>query len=159
MTELDLNADIIQVSDITERVEELDDELDSLKQDVEDLTEEATEAEGEEDYDAAIEARDKAEKALRAWTEEWGEELAKLKALLEELCGYGGDHQWNGDWYPQMLIDKEYFVDYAEQLVKDIGDVADNVPSYVVIDWKATADNLLADYSEVEIEGRTYYYR
>ena len=33
------------------------------------------------------------------------------------------------------------------------------IPSYIEIDWDATADNLKVDYSEIEIDGDTYFYR
>ena len=87
------------------------------------------------------------------------DELATLEAILEELKGYGGDEQWRGDWYPVTLIKDDYFVDYCQDLVSDIGDMPSEIPSYLVIDWDATADNMKQDYSSVEIDGTTYQYR
>lgn len=87
------------------------------------------------------------------------EEALILGKLLDELKGYGGDEQWRGDWYPVTLIRETYFAEYAEDLVRDIGDLPREIPSYIEIDWEATAKNLLGDYSDVEIDGVTYYYR
>lgn len=87
------------------------------------------------------------------------EELAKLQALLDEVKGRGGGEQWRGDWYPISFIRDSYFTEYAEDLVKDIGDMPQEIPSYIAIDWEATARNIQQDYSSVEFDGETYWYR
>jgi hypothetical protein len=111
--------DIINVSSLTERFEELEDDP------------------SEDDAD----------------------EFKKLKELLDELEGNGGDEKWRGNWYPGYLIRESHFVDYCKELCADIGDIPENIPDYIVIDWKATSANLKVDYSEVEIDGNTYLYR
>lgn len=87
------------------------------------------------------------------------EELAALSAILAELVGYGGDEQWRGDWYPVTLIDDAYFVDYAQDMLADCGVIPRDLPHYIEIDWRGTARNIQTDYSSVEINGRTYWYR
>jgi hypothetical protein len=91
--------------------------------------------------------------------EEEQEELQTIEALLESLKGCGGDEQWEGAWYPATLIRDDYFVTYARELVSDIGDIPRDIPSYIEIDWEATAKNIRMDYSSVEIDGVTYWYR
>lgn len=86
------------------------------------------------------------------------DEYKMLSTLLDELRGNGGDEQWRGDWYPVTLIRDSHFTDYAEQLIEDIGDHGD-LPGYIVIDWEATARNIRVDYSSVEFDGVTYWYR
>ena len=86
-------------------------------------------------------------------------ELVKLLELLGDMKGYGGDEQWRGDWYPVTLIRDSYFVEAMQQLCEDIGDFPNGVPTYYVIDWEATAENLRADYSSVMFDGVTYWYR
>jgi antirestriction protein len=93
------------------------------------------------------------------YTAEDAEELKALQALLSDLKGNGGDEQWRGDWYPVSLIREDYFVDYCQELLEDIGDIPKGLPGYIVIDWEATAENLKADYSTVDFDGQTYYYR
>lgn len=87
------------------------------------------------------------------------DEYVQLQGLLDELKGYGGDEQWRGDWYPITLIRDSHFTDAMQELCEDIGDFPDGIPSYYVIDWEATASNLRVDYSSVEFDGVTYWYR
>lgn len=88
------------------------------------------------------------------------EEYATIKSLLEDVCGYGGDHQWRGDWYPVTFIADHHFQEYAQELAEDIGaiDKAANWPNNC-IDWERAARELQSDYSSVEIDGTTYWYR
>ena len=88
------------------------------------------------------------------------EELQTLENLLEELKGCGGDEQWEGDWYPITLIRDSYFEDYAEELANDIGAINSEAswPNNC-IDWERAARELQQDYSSVEFDGVTYWYR
>lgn len=134
--------DIIDVRDVITRVEELRDERDSFVIGAPD----GTETEAPEQW-----AAENADEAA---------ELAQLEELLSDLCGYGGDEQWDGDWYPITLIRDSYFTDAMQELCEDIGDMPrDGFPAYMVIDWEATAKNLQVDYSSVEFDGVTYWYR
>ena len=90
------------------------------------------------------------------------EELAeaqKINAILDDLCGYGGNVDWRGDWYPITLIRDSYFVEAMQELMQDIGDLPRNIPDYLAIDWEKTANNLRVDYSSIEIDGTDYWYR
>lgn len=87
------------------------------------------------------------------------QEYQAIKALLDELKGCGGDEEWRGDWYPLTLIKESYFEEYCEQLLEDIGDIPRDIPSYIVIDWEKTADNLRVDYSYVSFFDEDYLYR
>ena len=129
---LDLAADIIDVRDIIARVEELESILSNSNYDtsLDDLTQRVT--------------RD---------------ERDALAAILAELAGYGGDEEWRGDWYPSTLIDDSHFTDYARELLEECGTIPRDLPSWVEIDWQATARNVCMDYTPVEIDGRTYWYR
>lgn len=87
------------------------------------------------------------------------QELQTLSSIMDKLKGQGGDERWRGAWYPLTLIHENYFVEAMRELLEDIGDIPRELPSYIVIDWEATADNLRVDYSSVEIEGHTYWFR
>jgi hypothetical protein len=87
------------------------------------------------------------------------EELATLSIILGHLKGYSGDEQWRGDWYPITLICDSHFTDYAIELLEDCGDLPRNLPHYIAIDWEATARNIRVDYTAIEIDGQTYWYR
>jgi hypothetical protein len=86
-------------------------------------------------------------------------ELDQIEGLLDDLRGYGGDHQWKGSWYPVTLIRDSHFVDYCKELVVDIGDLPNDIPDYLCINWEGTANNLQVDYASVEWDGVTYWYR
>lgn len=131
MKETSNSAYTLDIRDIIERFEELESER-------EDLTEPDEIAE---------------------WDKDNGEEFTSLKTLLEELKGEGGDEQWRRDWYPVTLIRDSYFVDAMQELVQDVGDLPQEIPVYLEIDWEATAKNLQVDYSSVEYDGVTYWYR
>lgn len=120
-TFLDLTADIIDIRDIIERIEELE--------------------------------------TQEVFNDAHKEELRHLYAIIEDLKGNGGDEQWRGDWYPVTLIADGYFTEYAQELVSDIGDLPRDIPTYIEIDWEATARNIRMDYTSVEVDGFTYYYR
>lgn len=128
-TTLDLSADIIDIRDIIARVEELEQEREGL-----DI------ANPEQDADLAA-------------------EHCQLANILAELVGYGGDEQWRGDWYPVTLVCDSYFTTYARDLLEECGTIPRDLPSWVEIDWEATARNVRIDYTPVDINGRTYWYR
>lgn len=87
-------------------------------------------------------------------------ELAMLEGILSELAGYGGDEEFDGDWYPVQLIDESYFQEYAQELAEDCGVVDTNARWPMnCIDWEQATRELQVDYSSIEIRGFTYWYR
>ena len=151
MSTLDLSADIIDIRDIIERFEEIEADLLECFNEQQEIEGDDTQTDNPEDS------------AFLSWTEQTthddAEEYQQLKAILTELNGAGGDEQWRGDWYPLILIKDSYFTDYCMDLVQDIGDIPRDIPSYLVIDWDATADNLRYDYSETSIGDNDYLFR
>lgn len=88
------------------------------------------------------------------------EEYERLKTLLEDTAGYGGDHQWRGDWYPGSMIRHDYFPQYAEQFADDIGAInRDATWPLCHIDWDAAAESLKQDYRSITFDGTEYWYR
>lgn len=73
--------------------------------------------------------------------------------ILDELAGNGGDEEWQGKWYPVILIADWYFTTYAEDFAMDCFGVSDvaNWP-YNHIDWERAANELMIDYSEIIIK-------
>lgn len=84
-------------------------------------------------------------------------ELVELRGVLSDLAGYGGDEQFEGDWYPITLIKDSYFDTYMDDLLEDIGELPKDLPSYltIIVDY----DALQQDYGSVDIGGETYWYR
>ena len=86
-------------------------------------------------------------------------ELKALQSILDELKGNGGDEQWRGDWYPVTLIADSHFADYTREMLEDCGEIPSNLPHYIEVDWNATARNIRMDYTPIDIDGMTYWYR
>jgi hypothetical protein len=147
MSTLDLTADIIDVRDVIARYEELEPKQDALFKEFESTPEN----EGV-DYDYW-------KRNQIAYDEAEDEEFGLLGALLEELAGNGGDEEWRGEWYPITLIKDSYFIDYAEELVKDCGYISHDFPSWIAIDWWKTAEAVQEDYALVTVDDNDYWYR
>lgn len=152
------NDDVIDVRDIIERVEDLRGERDSGAQDYLDECE-AKGGEAEWDEGEAKWAEDNPEDAR---------ELAILEDFLSDLKGYGGDEQWEGDWYPVTLVNSDHFTEYAQELAEEMAEpgMRDASWPYRHIDWEAAANELQQDYSTADLkpmeeggEAATYYYR
>ncbi len=139
--------DLIDVRDIIARVEELEEE----RGDLQSATDDCDSAEQEREAIAALDAWNESDEAA---------ELATLSELLSDLAGCGGDEQWRGDWYPVTLVRDSHFTEYAQELADDIGamDTAATWP-HTCIDWEWAARELQMDYSSVEFDGVTYWYR
>lgn len=80
------------------------------------------------------------------------EELRLLKALQEECETCTSEFE-----YGTPLIRESHWVEYCEEMCRDIGDMPRDIPWYIEIDWEATADNIACDYSTVDYDGITYY--
>lgn len=57
------------------------------------------------------------------------------------------------------LIHENYFMEYCQEMLEDCGDLPKDLPSYIVIDWERTAENLRHDYTSIDYDGETYYVR
>jgi len=156
---------IIDSRDIIKRF----DELDSDKTDAETAIEDAREAlatyqaehpaiEGQDETQAESYLQEDlatAEKALEEWQDgPDGEEYTVLEKLIDQCEGYG-------DWrHGETLIADSYFETYAQELADEIGRI-DKRASWPLncIDWAQAADELKADYTEVDFDGSIYWMR
>lgn len=149
---------VIDSRDVIARIQELDDDRKSLA----DAVDEARAAMDDcpDTTDAVEHANDLARDLKRSLEnlEEWdnendAEELVALKALADN-----GEkiHDWK---HGVTMIHEDYFTEYCQELVVDIGDLPNNIPGYLVIDWEATARNLVQDYTTLDFAGQTYYAR
>jgi len=146
MKHLNLSASVIDSRDIIDRLETLQNDRQLLQDAVDDGPEEDVDGSGVDLLEECI-------CELKEWDEEFGEELK----ILQEVNSLGESvHDWEDG---VTLISEDYWVDYCQELCKDIGDIPDNIPGYLAIDWDQTADNIKHDYSVIEINGIDYYYR
>lgn len=144
---------VIDSRDVIARLEELKEERDDLELSVSEAQEALDEAH-DEDKEAEESEIETAQERLDDWDKDNGDELKALQTLNDEAEGYADD--WR---HGATLIREDHFPDYCQELLADIGDLPRNLPDYLVIDWDATADNLKADYTEVDFDGTTYLVR
>lgn len=81
--------------------------------------------------------------------------IMQVKALDSDLDGI----ESAASEEPTMILD-EHFEEYAQQLAEDLGLISDELkwPTYH-IDWKAAAESLAMDYSEVNFGSYIYLIR
>lgn len=94
------------------------------------------------------------EEEIQSWKEDWLDEIAEI-GEIEVL-----DDEVGSEFiYGVTLIDADEFEDYVEEMLKDYGYIPRDFPSWIEIDWKATADNVSQDYSEIAFQDKSYFYR
>lgn len=80
-----------------------------------------------------------------------------------ELFGWEGESFEEGRWGERKYLEAYHgcyanMADFAEQYVTDCADLPTGMPSYVEIDWEATADNLRNDFATWEDEDGTHVF-
>lgn len=136
--EINNNEDLIDIRDIIKRYKELKEEFLVVDENF------------DEEDDNYLYDNEK-------FDEENLEEFNSLKKLLNECEGNGGDHEWNGDWYPVTLINDDHFEDFAEQECKELGYLNQDHPWWIEINWEATAGNMKQNYTSVDFDGADYW--
>jgi hypothetical protein len=131
--------DIIQTSDVRERVSEM--ELEASSRYADEHPEGVSWGELVSlDHAAYLDDED-------------GRELASLRTLLHEV-------EQLTDEDDETLISDAYFEDYARQLAEDVCEMPRDMGwPYRHIDWESAANALKIDYSSLEFEGVTYWLR
>lgn len=94
------------------------------------------------------------EEEIESWKQDWQEEINQITCIDEVEDEIGSEFDFG-----VTLIPEDDFTDYVEDLLKGCGYISDDFPSWIEIDWEATAENVKQDYSELEYEGGTYFYR
>ena len=98
------------------------------------------------------------EEEIQSWKEYWLdeiEEITDIEKLEDEVNDYAGDNFEDGVY----LIVEDDFEDFVEQDLEDCGYIPKDFPTWIEIDWEATANNVRQDYTEVEFRGTTYLFR
>ena len=94
------------------------------------------------------------EEEIESWKQDWQEEINQITCIDEVEDEIGSEFDFG-----VTLIPEDDFTDYVEDLFKGYGYTSDDLPSGIEIDWEATAEDVKQDYSELEYEGETYFYR
>ena len=137
----------LDTRDLQEQIDNLESEIEDLNEYLEDL-----------DKDLSMCGSDFELLTVQDEIEKGKEQLQDLRDELQPLLDlkYDGIPEWDDG---ATLIPESDWEEYVEDLVKDCGYISNDVPWWIVIDWAATADNVAADYSTVDYDGDTYYYR
>jgi len=84
-------------------------------------------------------------------TNEFKIELKELEDIADECSG--------GDWSQGLsFINSYYFTAYIEEMLIDLGMIPKDLSWAIVIDWEATANRHMDDYSTIKLNGETYFY-
>ena len=140
-------------------------DLESLESELNDLQSELYDVENEEDYadkqnniDSKLEEIAEKENEIKECEFEYNrysEELAELEALKTEIESNSDE----GFEYGIQLIHESDIDEYLNEMLIDCGYIPKDMPSWIEIDWGATYDNMKQDYSEIELNGNTFYVR
>lgn len=140
-----MRQDIIDTRDLIEKRDELKQSiLDSFLENFEHYEDQT------DDFDDILFE----EEEIQSWKEDWEDELEQIEEINKIEDEIGGEFD-----YGCTLVSEDYWEEYVEDLLKDCGYISKDLPSWIEIDWEATANNVKVDYTEVEYQGQTYYGR
>jgi len=125
---------------------DLEKELDALEDELTSLEETRDEALGDEDE------IQEAMNRLEEWLGDNEDRLTELRNLRDEIP------EWQ---YGETLISDSHFEDYARDLASDLygNEINDARWPFDCIDWKQAADELKQDYTSIDFDGDTWWYR
>lgn len=94
------------------------------------------------------------EEEIQEWKDDWIQEIEEIEQIDKIEDSLGSEFE-----YGVTLVREDYWEEYVEDLLVDIGYLPKDLPSWIEIDWSATAYNVRQDYNEVEYQGDTYWAR
>jgi hypothetical protein len=94
------------------------------------------------------------EEEIQNWKEDWLDEIAEICEIEKIEDELSSEFE-----YGVTLVHEDYFEEYTEELLIECGYISKDFPSWIEIDWEATANNVKQDYTKVEYQGETYYAR
>ena len=145
-------------NDYESDLESLNDELNDLESELYDIENEGYYEDKQNDIDNKLEEISDKESEIQECEFEYNrysEELEELKALKEEISDNSDEDFECGI----QLINENDIDDYLHELLEDCGYLPKDLPSWIEIDWQATICNMKQDYSELELNGNTFYVR
>lgn len=145
-----ITNDVFDTRDLIEYIEYLESEVVSEYNEL--LNERAVKQE-EDDYDEIDSINDADDESILENCYTYNE-LNKVLEFADEVKSYCSDYE-----YGETLIHEDYFVEYCTDFVEDCGYIPRDLPSWIEIDFEATAENMKQDYTEADYEGSTYYFR
>ena len=145
-------------NDYESDLELLNDELNDLQNDLYNIENDDDYADKQNDIDNKLEEIAEKESEIQECELEYSrhaEELEELEALKEEIENNSDE----GFEYGIQLIHENDIDDYFREMLFDCGYIPKDLPSWIEINWQATYNNMKQDYSEIELNGNTFYVR
>ena len=91
------------------------------------------------------------EEEIESWKEDFEDELKEIEEINTIEIEFGSEFE-----YGVTLVDVDDFEDFVEEDLEDCGYISKDFPTWVEIDWEATANNVKIDYTEVTYQGNSY---
>ena len=91
------------------------------------------------------------EEEIESWKEDFEDELKEIEEIDDVENELGSEFE-----YGVTLVDVDDWEEYVEELLEDTGYIPKDFPSWIEIDWEATANNVKIDYTEVTYQGNSY---
>ena len=91
------------------------------------------------------------EEEIESWKEDFEDELKEIEEIDDVENELGSEFE-----YGVALVDVDDWEEYVEELLEDTGYIPKDFPSWIEIDWEATANNVKIDYTEVTYQGNSY---
>ena len=91
------------------------------------------------------------EEEIESWKEDFEDELKEIEEIDDVENELGSEFE-----YGVTLVDVDDWEEFVEQDLEDIGYIPKDFPSWIEIDWEATANNVRQDYTEVTYQGNSY---
>ena len=139
-------------------LEALNGELNDLQNELYNIENEEGYTDKQNDIDSKLEEIANKENEIQDCELEYNrysEELAELELLKEEV----GSNSDEGFEYGIQLIHEDDIDDYLHDMLIDCGYLPKDLPHWIKIDWQATYNNMKEDYTEIELNGNTFYVR
>lgn len=147
-----MNKDTLDSRDLENRLNELQLEFDSWQENLspEQISKIRNKYEIPDDEDVSD------EQFGWEWEDEVGSDADELKSLVELREEFDSTTWKDGITF----VKDSYFEEFAEDEADQLG-LIENVNQwpYNCIDWSKASDQLQIDYSSVEFDGETYWYR
>lgn len=147
-----MSKNILDSRNLQTKLDELQLEFTSWKENL--TPEQILEIKGQ--YETPDEDEISSEEFGWAWEDEAGSDALELKSLAELREQFDSKTWEDGITF----VKDSYFEEFAEDEADQLGLVEDVCCwPYNCIDWSKAADQLQMDYSSVEFDGETYWYR
>lgn len=91
------------------------------------------------------------EEEIESWKEDFEDELKEIEEIDDVENELGSEFE-----YGVTLVDVDDWEEYVEELLEEVGYIPKDFPSWIEIDWEATANNVRQDYREVDYQGNSY---